>query len=27
MARPVRGAKLCDMRWFPIPEFRSKPRP
>jgi hypothetical protein len=27
MARPVRGAKLCDMRWFPIPEFRPKPRP
>src|SRR5215472_4989953 len=27
MARPVRGAKPGDMRWFPIPEFRSKPRP
>src|SRR5215831_142074 len=27
MARHVRGAKLFDMQWFPIPEFRSKPRP
>ena len=27
MAGPVRGAKPGDMRWFPTPEFRSKPRP
>jgi hypothetical protein len=25
--RPARGAKFGDKRWFPVPEFRSKPRP